>query len=254
MDLSSQLTEAEQLAAALRENRELKASLAKLEKSLESARHELQYFVYAASHDLQEPLRMVLTYTQLLERQLSEDGQAREFAGFVIDGARRMNALVQGLLAYSRAGSTHRRGDLKLSASLQWAMLKLADVIGRSQADIRVGELPELFADESEIAHVFELLISNAIQFHGEGKPHIEVGSEQGSEECIIFVRDDGPGIEERFYEEVFQPFKRLHAKGVAGSGLGLAICEKIIKAHGGRIWAEGNGERGLAVKFVLPT
>jgi signal transduction histidine kinase len=235
-----------ELAEALKENEALRHSLAALQA-------ELQHFVYAASHDLQEPLRTILTYTQLLERQFAGDEQAREYASYVVSGANRMNALVQDLLSYSRVGSSTRRSLIKLNAPLQWALLKLAGAIGESGAQIGHGELPEVYADETEMAQVFENLIGNAIKFRGDAKPEIEIAAEEGTEEYTISVRDNGPGIEAKFQQEVFLPFKRLHGKGVAGSGLGLAICHKIVRAHGGRIWIESDGRQGTTAKFTLP-
>jgi signal transduction histidine kinase len=244
---------ADQLAEALKENEALRSSLANLQAAADSANQELQHFVYAASHDLQEPLRTVLTYTQLLERQFAGDEQAREFASYVVGGANRMNVLVQNLLNYSRVGSSTRRAMIKLNAPLQWALLKLADATRESGAQIRHGDLPEVYADETEMAQVFENLLSNAIKFQADTTPEIEIAAEEGSEEYTISVRDNGPGIEARFHQEVFLPFKRLHSKGVAGSGLGLAICHKIMRAHGGRIWVESDGEHGTTAKFTLP-
>ncbi|HEY3939812.1 MAG TPA: ATP-binding protein [Bryobacteraceae bacterium] len=237
---------ADPLAEALKENEALR-------NSLDAANRELQHFVYAASHDLQEPLRAVLTYTQLLERRFADDEEAREFASYAAGGAKRMNALLQNLVSYSRAGSSNRRGAIKLNAPLQWALLKLADTVRESGAKIRHGELPEAYADEAEIAQVFEHLVSNAIRFQKDGQPEIEIAAEEGSEECTIAVHDNGPGIGAAFHQDVFLPFKRLHDKGVAGSGLGLAICLKIVRAHAGRIWIESDGRHGTTVKFTLP-
>jgi len=258
---------AEQLADARLENERLRNSVAALEAALadaersaqnhlataDSLREEVQHFVYAASHDLQQPLSTVWRYTQLLERHAATNEQLREFSPFIIEGVERMNALIQDLLTYSRAGSSNRRDNIKLNSSLQWALLKLSDAIGESSASVTFGELPEVFADEQQMALVFENLLGNSLKFRAASQPEIRIAAEEGSGEYVISVSDNGPGVEERFQREVFLPFKRLHGKNVPGSGLGLAICQKIVRAHDGRIWLESDGRQGTTVKFALP-
>jgi signal transduction histidine kinase len=237
------------LAEALAETERLKSELAIAAGSGEEA---LQQFIYAASHDLQEPLRMVLTYAQLLQRQFPGDEQAQEFTSFIISGVGRMNGLIQNLLAYSRVGTSKRRSTVKLDACMQWALLKLAPVIKETGAAITQDDLPEVQADETEMAQVFENLLSNALKFRCAGPPQIHISAEEGSGEWILSVRDNGTGVDPRFLEQVFLPFKRLHGKGVPGSGFGLAICHKIVRAHGGRIWVESDGQQGTTVRFTM--
>ncbi|HEY1947121.1 MAG TPA: ATP-binding protein [Bryobacteraceae bacterium] len=238
-----------QLAEALAENERLKSELAKAAGSGEEA---LQHFIYAASHDLQEPLRMVLTYAQLLQRQFPDDERAQEFTSFIISGVGRMNGLIQNLLVYSRVGTSKRRSAVNLNACLQWALLKLAPAIKESGAAITHDELPEVQADETEMAQVFENLIGNALKFRDTNSPHIHISAEEGSGEWILSVRDNGTGVDPRFLEQVLLPFKRLHGKGVPGSGLGLAICDKVVRSHAGRIWVESDGQQGTSVHFTI--
>jgi signal transduction histidine kinase len=223
------------------------------QSEVDAARAELQHFVYAASHDLQEPLRAIVSYSQLLERHLADDETARDYIAYIVGGANRMSALLRDLLTLSRAGSSERRGVVSLNAAAQAALLKLGPTIADLSAEIKREDLPEVFADEAEITQVFEHLIGNALKFRGAAKPEIAIRSEQGSGEYVISIADNGVGIEPAFQQEVFSAFKRLQGKGVPGSGLGLAISSKIVHAHGGRIWIESDGHSGTTVRFTLP-
>jgi light-regulated signal transduction histidine kinase (bacteriophytochrome) len=223
------------------------------QSEVESAKAELQQFIYAASHDLQEPLRAVVAYSQLLERHLAGDETAREYLSYIVGAANRMGALLRDLLTLSRAGSAKRRSRMNLNVAAQMALMKLAPAISDASANITREDLPEVYADEAEMTQLFEHLIGNAVKFRGAGEPEIAIRWEQGSGERLIAVADNGPGIESAFQKEVFTAFKRLQGKEVAGSGLGLAISDKIVRAHGGRIWIESDGRNGTTVKFTLP-
>lgn len=217
------------------------------------ASEELQQFVYAASHDLQEPLRTVSAYAQLLQREYPQDGQAAEFATFIVNGANQMGALVRDLLTYSRIRTEPNQETIRLNAALQRALLTLSGRIRESGAQVTPGELPEVFADEGQIATVFEHLIGNAIRYRSSAPPVIRITADLDADTCIVSVQDNGLGIEPRFHEHVFQAFKRLHGKDLGGTGLGLTMCRKIVRAHGGRIWVESDGQHGSAFKFTLP-
>jgi signal transduction histidine kinase len=238
------------LADALAENERLRGELAKAAASGDEA---VQQFIYAASHDLQEPLRMTLSYAQLLQRRFKDDAEAQEFTSFIISGVGRMNGLIQNLLAYSRVGTSKRRAAVNLNACLQMALLKLAVVTKETGAAITYDDLPEVHADENELAQVLENLLSNSLKFKGANSPQIHISAEEGSGEWILTVRDNGSGVDPRFLEAVLLPFKRLHGKGVPGSGLGLAICDKVVRAHAGRLWLESDGQQGTRVSFTLP-
>lgn len=224
------------------------------QSEVDAAKAELQHFVYAASHDLQEPLRAIVAYSQLLERHLPDDETARDYISYIVGGANRMSALLRDLLTLSRAGSAERRAMVNLNVAAQAALLKLAPTIAEISAEVKRGELPEVLADEREMTQLFEHLIGNALKFrNAAAKPEITIRSEQGSGEYVISIADNGPGIAPAFHKEVFTAFKRLQGKEVAGSGLGLAISDKIVRAHGGRIWIESDGRNGTTVKFALP-
>jgi len=238
------------LAEALRENQELRRSLARLEAD---TGEQLRQFFYAASHDLQEPLRAILTYSELLDRQFATDPAAQEYFSFIIGGANRMKSLLQHMLIYSRAGSAKERTVIQLSVPLQRALLKLAPDIQACSARIIRHPLPEAIGSEAEIAQVFENVIGNALKFRAAAEPEIAISAEQGSDECTVTVRDNGLGLEPRFCPHALLPFKRLHNNQIPGSGLGLAICDKILRAHNGRIWLDSDGSHGATVRFTLP-
>jgi light-regulated signal transduction histidine kinase (bacteriophytochrome) len=252
-------TEAE-FAEALRENAELKKKLEACSEAREAAQaearqavKELHDFVYATSHDLQEPLRAVSAYAQLLQRKYAGEAETSELTGFIIQGARQVTGLLQALLAYSRAGNSPRLRTVNLSTVIQAALFKLNERIRDSGADILCRELPDVTVDEIQLAQLFEQLIGNAIAYRSSEPPRVEIETEEGDEGYTVSVRDNGKGIEPRFHEQVFLPFKRLHGKEVAGPGLGLAVCRKIVGAHGGKIWVESSGENGSTFKFTLP-
>jgi signal transduction histidine kinase len=167
-------------------------------------------------------------------------------------GAHRMKDLLQHILTYSRAGSGKQRTVLSLNVPLQRALLKLAPNIEASSARIVRHPLPEALADEGEIAQVFENVLANSLKFRSAAEPEIVISAEQGSDECTVTVSDNGLGIEPRFCAHALRPFKRLHNSPIPGSGLGLAICEKIVRAHNGRIWLESDGSHGTTVRFTL--
>jgi light-regulated signal transduction histidine kinase (bacteriophytochrome) len=256
----------ETLADVLRENQELRSSLTRLQADYQAAEErtkragsatggeQLSQFLYAASHDLQEPLRAILSYAQLLDRQLAADAPEHEYFSYIIGGANRMKELLQRLLLYARAGSSKRRAAINLNVPFDRALLKLAGEINFSSARIVCEPLPEALADEAEIAQVFENVIGNSLRFRSAAVPEIFIAAERGSDECTITVRDNGLGIDSRFCREALLPFKRLHHTDLPGSGLGLAICEKILRAHGGRIWLESDGSHGTTVRFTLPS
>jgi light-regulated signal transduction histidine kinase (bacteriophytochrome) len=244
---------AEDELARSRDTAELRRAFEECQAARHAAERELHDFVYAASHDLQEPLRAVSAYGQLLQRRFASDAEVSELTGFIVGGASRATALVQALLAYSRAGASPRIEMVSLNSVLQTALFKLSKRIRESGAEIVCGDLPEVAADEAHLAQVFEQLLANAMLFTAGEAPRIEITAEEADDAVTIAVRDNGKGIEPRFHEMIFQPFKRLHGKEVAGSGLGLAVCRKIIVAHGGRIWVESDGQRGSTFKFTVP-
>ncbi|MGI9071880.1 MAG: sensor histidine kinase [Bryobacteraceae bacterium] len=257
----------EQLAEALNENISLREALegciaARKEaedecaRNLETARsanEELQVFSYAMSHDLKEPLRSVSNYAELLERHYSGDEQATEFTSIITDGVKRANALIEGLLTYSRTGAPTRRTAIQLNSVLQWALLNLEQTVRESGAQITSADLPVAVVDESQMVQLFQNLLLNSLRYRSSDVPKIHVSSEEGPDAYTISVRDNGIGVEPRYQEQIFAAFKRLHGREVPGTGLGLALCRKIVEGHGGRIWVESDGKHGSVFKFTLP-
>jgi PAS domain S-box-containing protein len=229
------------------------------EKMAELARSnaELEQFAYIASHDLQEPLRMVAAYTQLLaERYRGKlDENADKFIGYACEGALRMQALVQDLLAFSRVG---RNGAactrVDCEAALKEILLHLGPAMQESGAVVTHSTLPTVWANPSHMTQVFQNLIGNAIKFHGKEPPAISVQAEQKDEQWLFSVSDNGIGIAPEYAENVFVVFQRLHTRTeYPGNGIGLAICEKIVERCGGRIWVEAQASHGSIFKFTLP-
>lgn len=228
----------ERLAEALRENSLLTLALKQAEASALFAQEELRLFAYAASHDLQEPLRSITSYAQLLQRQYAGNKEAAEFIAYIVDGVSRMTALIRDLLTYSRLGNPQRK-NVQLSSLVQWAMMNLNTSIRETNARIVFGDLPVVAVDEMQMVQVFQHLFSNSLKFRSTAPPEIEVTAEEGSDSHIISISDNGIGIEPRFREQIFGVFKRLHGREVPGSGIGLALCRKIVEGHGGKIWVE---------------
>jgi PAS domain S-box-containing protein len=223
---------------------------------LKRSNEELEQFAYVASHDLQEPLRAVASYTQLLEQRLGErlDGEEKLFVGHVISGVARMRALINDLLDYSRVG----RRPLQLTptdagAVLEAALADLAPAISESGAHISHGPLPEVPADPVQLGQLFRNLIANAIKFRSDAPPRIEVGVDEAEAAWRFWVRDNGVGIDPKYHERIFVIFQRLHGRARPGTGIGLAICRKILDRHGGRIWVESQVGSGATFFFTIP-
>jgi light-regulated signal transduction histidine kinase (bacteriophytochrome) len=223
---------------------------------LERSNKELEQFAYIASHDLQEPLRMISSFTQLLSKRyknkLGKD--AEEFIHYIVDGANRMQRLIQDLLSFSRI-STHG-GSFHLTDTL----LALGEAIANLQVSIKESgaivtndDLPVIMADFGQIVQVFQNLIGNAIKFHGEESPRIHISASLGKDEWIFSVRDNGIGIEAQYFDRIFIIFQRLHAgPQYPGTGIGLAICNRIIRRHEGRIWVESEPGKGSVFYFTI--
>jgi PAS domain S-box-containing protein len=227
------------------------------QEQLLRSNEDLQQFAYAASHDMQEPLRTVASYVQLLQRRYTGklDEQADEYIRYAVDGAKRMRSLIEDLLAYSRAGADHlpmRETDAR--TILQQTLEALRASIQDSGAQITHGELPLVMADDAQFALLLQNLVSNAIKYRRPGvAPRIHIGALRRGGEWVFSVRDNGSGFDAVHAEAVFAPFKRLHGREVAGTGIGLALCRRIVERHGGRIWAESRKGEGSTFSFTLP-
>ncbi len=230
--------------------------LQKMEE-LNRSNEELGQFAYIASHDLQEPLRMVASYTQLLSRRYKGklDANADEFISYAVDGANRMQRLIQDLLAFSRIGTKGQDLlDISSEDALQQALTNLRSAIEESGAQVTHDPLPPVMADETQLIQLFQNLVGNAIKYQTSGAPRVHVSTERNSAKKWIFsVRDNGLGIDPQYFEKIFGMFQRLHKREeFAGTGIGLAICKKIVERHGGTISVESQPGQGSTFRFVL--
>jgi PAS domain S-box-containing protein len=230
----------------------------KQRQELVRSNSDLQQFAYVASHDLQEPLRMVASYLQLLERRYKDrlDADASEFIQYAVDGAGRMQTLINDLLAYSRVGTQGKPFKLTdYGEVLKQTLLQLKMSIEETGAVITHDDpLPEVMADESQLIQVLQNLVSNAIKFQSDQVPHIHVGAEHIEGEWVFSVKDQGIGMDPQYKDRIFLIFQRLHNRTeYRGTGIGLAICKRIIERHGGRIWVESEPEKGSTFYFTIP-
>lgn len=225
-------------------------------KELERANRELEEFAYVASHDLQEPLRMVAIYTQMLVgRYMPDDPTAQEYAGFVRQGADRMEQLIRDLLAYSRIihTDTVTAGRADLNESLSEALNNLEARIIETGAQVLAEPLPAVRGETSQLVHVFQNLLSNSLKYRDPGrKPEIRISSARDGDSWRISLEDNGIGFDPQYSTRIFGLFKRLHRDEFAGTGLGLAICQRIVERYGGRIWAEGRPGQGATFHISL--
>ena len=230
----------------------------KQRQELARSNSDLQQFAYVASHDLQEPLRMVASYLQLLERRYKGrlDADAHEFIQYAVDGAGRMQNLINDLLAYSRVGTQGKPFRLTdYGEVLKRALLQLKIVIEETGAVITHDDpLPQVMADESQLTQVLQNLVSNAIKFQGKQVPHIHLGAQRVEGEWVFSVKDQGIGMDPQYKDRIFLIFQRLHNRTeYRGTGIGLAICKRIIERHGGRIWVESELDQGSTFYFTIP-
>jgi len=249
------------VTAAIRNITERKRSeqhLVETVAELNRSNDELEQFAYVASHDLQEPLRMVASYTQLLAERYKGrlDSDADEFIAYAVDGSNRMQVLIQDLLAYSRAG-TNGKTLHKISSdhALKEALTNLRATIQESGAVVTHDLLPIITTDGTQLAQIFQNLVGNAVKYHGAAAPRVHVSAaKNGGNEWIFSVRDNGLGIDPQYFDRIFVLFQRLHGQTeFKGTGIGLAICKKMLERLGGRIWVESEPEKGSTFRFALP-
>jgi PAS domain S-box-containing protein len=254
IDLMRQL--ADQIGIALAQAQLLEQETRQRQELVRS-NADLEQFAYVASHDLQEPLRMVASYLQLLERRYKHqlDSDADTFIHYAVDGATRMQKLINDLLAYSRVGSRGKSfSRLSGTEIVERAIANLQLVIESSQAIITYDPLPEFMVDGSQLTQVFQNLLSNAIKFRQDEPPKVHIKAEPGQDEWIVSVRDNGIGIDSSYRDRIFLIFQRLHPRNkYPGTGIGLAICKKIVERHGGRIWVESKPGEGATFYFTIP-
>ncbi|MGE5621322.1 MAG: PocR ligand-binding domain-containing protein [archaeon] len=229
----------------------------KLIDELNKSNTELEQFAYVASHDLKEPLRMITNYMQLLTRNYSGklDERADAYISYAVDGAMRMNALINDLLVYSRVSSKARElTPVDLNAVVEEVIRDLQLSIEENKALINCGSLPAVMADSLQMRQLFQNLIQNAIKFRDKPNPQIEISAVRVEKQWLIKVQDNGIGIDPQFSDKIFVIFQRLNERDkYAGTGIGLAICKKIVESHGGRIWVESGPGKGSSFYFTLP-
>jgi light-regulated signal transduction histidine kinase (bacteriophytochrome) len=253
------------------ENRELFDSINKAKGESEKANHalarqseelarsnrELQQFAYVASHDLQEPLRMITGYTTLLAKRYAGklEKDADEFIGFAVDGARRMQGLINDLLGYSRVGTQGKEfAPADCEVILTKTLLNLQVAAQERSAKITHGPLPTVMGDDVQIGQLFQNLIGNAIKYHNGAAPEVHVSCIREDERWLFSVKDNGIGIDPNYAEKIFVIFQRLHTREeYSGTGIGLAVCKKIVERHGGSIWVESEVGKGSTFYFTIP-
>ncbi len=247
----------EALKAEIQERKRIEEELRQRTEELARSNADLEQFAYVASHDIQEPLRMVSGFTQLLARRYKGrlDRSADKFIDYIVDGAIRMRRMVEDLLSYSRIG-THGRPlePTDCEAVLDQVLTNLKVAIEQNNAVMTHDPLPTVMADISQMVQLFQNLISNSIRYRGAETPRIHISAERKKDDWVFSVRDNGRGIAPEFFRRLFQLFQREHPeREYSGTGIGLAICKRIVERHGGRIWAESEVGKGSIFYFTIP-
>jgi light-regulated signal transduction histidine kinase (bacteriophytochrome) len=231
--------------------------LAVKNRELKVVNKQLENFAYTVSHDLQEPLRSINMFTQLLEKEYGEklDEQAKEYMGYIIGSAERMQALIRDVLVYSRAGKNEQTWlNVDLNQLIANVIIDLQGIIQETKAQIIIHHLPTILVNPTEISQLFSNLITNSIKFRSQQKPRIEIASQLKENLWLISVKDNGIGIEPEYQNKVFQAFKKLHSQEqYSGNGVGLAICQKIVERHQGKIGVKSQLGQGSIFYFTLP-
>jgi PAS domain S-box-containing protein len=246
------------IARDITERKTTEQALEEKAEELARSNHELEQFAYIASHDLQEPLRMVSNYTQLLSRRYKDklDTDANEFIAFAVDGAKRMQDLIHGLLEYARVGTRGKEfTPTPMDQVVNAALMNLSTAIADAKADVNVTVMPTLACDASQLTQVFQNLVSNAIKFRRNGdRPIIKISAHRENGHWALRVADNGIGIDRKYFERIFQMFQRLHGRDeYPGTGIGLALCKKIIERHGGEMSVASEAGRGTTFSFTIP-
>ncbi len=236
--------------------KQLNIDLQKRASELSASNAELERFAYIASHDLQEPLRMVSSFLQLLKKKYQDrlDDKANQYIHFAVDGAERMKILIFDLLEYSRLGfGKENFGEVDLGQVIKEVKRVFAEKIKNAGAHIEAGLLPVVLADKVQMVQLFQNMVSNALKYRRSEQPLIRIESREMPEHWLFIVRDNGIGIDPLYFEKIFIIFQRLHTRSeYSGTGIGLAICKKIVERHGGKIWVESEIEKGSSFFFTI--
>jgi PAS domain S-box-containing protein len=238
------------------DSKRVMSELAERTRELERSNADLEQFAYTASHDLQEPLRMVASYVQLLrERYRGKlDRDADDFIDFAVNGATRMKQLINDLLSYSRAGKGREFAPVDAAAPMRWALANLDLAIAEARAKITYGAMPAVMGDEAQLGELFQNLIGNALKFRSDRPAEINIAAERKDRLWEFAVSDNGIGIDPRHSSRIFTIFQRLHSRSsYPGTGIGLALCRRIVDRHGGRIWVESEIGKGTTFRFTIP-
>ena len=243
-------------AQDITESKQAEERILQFNEELKNSNQELEQFAYVASHDLQEPLRMISSYTQLLERRYGDklDQDAKDFIEFAVDGANRMQKLINDLLEYSRVTTRGKPSEkVDVYTILGQAISNLQHSIVETNAIVTNNDLPKIRADGAQLVRVFQNIIDNAIKFHSEETPRIHVSAQEDKNEWVFSISDNGIGIDEQYKNCLFTIFQRLHTKEeYPGTGIGLAICKRIVQRHNGRIWFKSELGKGTTFYFTL--
>ena len=257
LDSSGKVTGMLSIGQDITERRLAEEALVRKSEDLARSNAELAQFAYVASHDLKEPLRMVISYVQLLEERYKGklDPDADEFIGYAVEGTKRMSQLLKALLDYSRVST---RGNplqtVESETVLETALQNLKIVLEETKGTVTHDPLPVIIADETQMVQLFQNLICNGLKFHGPQPPLIQVSAKQEGTNWIFSFQDNGIGIDPQYFEKIFVIFQRLHTRDkYPGMGIGLAIAKKIVEQHGGRIWVESEKEKGSTFYFTVP-
>lgn len=256
-DITALVNNTKRLEANETELKYYTAQLEETNRQLEESNKQLEMFAYAVSHDLREPLRTVMSFTQILKRRMEDKLtlELGEYMDFITQGAERMDLLVKGLLEYSRVGNKRTHSDVDVSIILEIVMKNLSCLIIDSNAEIIIlDKLPMIRGNRIEISNVFQNLIHNAINYRSEASPQVKISYKLNEQFHEFSIADNGIGISQENYERIFEIFNRLHSyENIPGAGIGLSICKKVIEQHGGAIWVESNLNGGSTFYFTIP-